>query len=242
MLQALKQIVTGPSIDPKDVYANVREIKKHTPDLSVLEQYEYQLLFVYDEMQKDHRVHSMIKEHSLHQSSLASCYTVPLFTMWKKNLGLASFPIPLDARGQDIYHSWFENEDDPKPKIEGEIAAKFFARAARIKGELYAVRPYQIHEIDKYKQNREHFLRRRVKLILPYKQVVWTRERPEGYQKCIVVSPLRQTEVWAHMYVGVDKFWREELDHRFTPVRTFVPKTRWLGRYYDFSKLEYNDV
>jgi hypothetical protein len=109
--------------------------------------------------------------------------------------------------------------------------------SARIKGELYAVTPAQYKELDKYKVNGVHFIRVRVNLDIPYRQLVKTRQD----QGTVLLEEKIQT-VRAWMYVGVPAFWDHMIDsgYLFSPVKTYTPNRDWLEKYYYFSSKEYD--
>lgn len=117
----------------------------HSPDLGILEQFEFQLLFSPDETQRDLSAYSLIEDSAF----LCHAYTARPFNYWEQRDGL---PIPMETTNQVF----------GVPSVHG------FPPALKIKGELHLIRPYQFKELDIYKENRVQFLRKRVKLLIPH--------------------------------------------------------------------------
>ena len=217
MLRKLKRQLLGITYPTLD-WLDQADHSKHTPDLWRLEQYELQLLFVCDEMQPSHTKNTKLQGGI----ELGTAYTEDNFQMYKKRLGKESFPIPMEQNGDTSKDTIFTG----LPKT-------------TIKGELFAIRPEQFISLDKYKENRLNFLRKRVSLYIPYREVSWNKEQGVVTSEEIVKSPVK-----AWMYVGNPEFWNGQWDngYLFLPVRTFSHKhpVKHL-RYYSYTKLEYTD-
>ncbi len=205
-----------------------------TPDISELEQHEYQLLFVYGETQRGHPAFPIVNEGSAH---ICTAFTnTPGFTLWKRNRGLASTVVALSA-----------------PLPEKDAAPLFppthfgvLTPSSRIKGELYAIRPYQMMELDKYHLNGYHYLRRRVHLAIPYSQVMWLKHpylNPTTVYSSTYKTDTKIRIVKAWMYLGIPEYWEPQLDggYEFTPVKLMRTYERpWISNYYYFTKNEYD--
>lgn len=193
---------------------------RNTPDMWKLAKYEFQNVFIYDAMQLGYPKHELINEGILQLIA----FTVDPYVLWRwngtpwkkeshpdsfKKIGEEKFPIPLNTSFQGI-------------------------PAAKIKGELYSIPSSLLAKLDKEKQNGVQFIRRREKLVIPY--------RLKGDE-----GTLRVDFIKAWMYVGVPSFWEPHLDagYLFSPVNRYAPKHNGvmnLGPYYYFTKPEYYDV
>jgi hypothetical protein len=193
-----------------------------TPDIARLQQYKVQLLFVYDECMKQHQRHSLIQPAEFQ----CTAFTEGQFSLWKKKLGKESFPIPLNTSSSMAPHSI-------------------------IKGELWAIPPDNLVQLDNHKLNTVQFIRKRVRLIVPYTQQVWARDRDTSARIYNLATPPnssilqvpRTALIKAWMYVGIDSFWDDQLDagYLFSPVRNYTPNNFKLTNYYYFSPEEYRD-
>lgn len=208
-----------------DMLAQGRDGTAFSPDLWKLEQHEYQLLFVPDQFMSRHPLHSVLLRHVYRNKPVASsCFTAEdSWGFWKYRLGKQSFPIPL------INHNRSQT---------------FRNMFGRIKGEVYAVRPYLFYDLDFYYQNRVEFVRHRTNIVVPYtkrinypyKDGVMEMETPE------LTDTLR---CW--FYIGVQDHWKDMLDGgmNFSPVKTYLQhniEDKWnTGRYFYWSLNEYED-
>jgi gamma-glutamylcyclotransferase (GGCT)/AIG2-like uncharacterized protein YtfP len=209
MLTGLKKLIFGSALPSAEWFEEADREVDFTPDMWNMERRQFQLLFVYDEMMNGHRQHNLISEHSV---GVATAFSQEKFILWRKNLGKESYPIPLTKRYTSV-------------------------PPARIKGELYAVSSPQYKELDKYKVNGVHFIRVRMNVDIPYRQLVKTRQD----QGTVLLEEKIQT-IRAWMYVGVPSFWDDMIDsgYLFSPVRSYTPNREWLGNYYYFSCKEYD--
>ena len=190
-----------------------------TPDLWKLEQYDFQLLFISDTLKYKHPNNRMVSPFSLSGASLGSCWSEDdNWGFWKFKQGKDSYPIPLVNRN---HHNTWRN------------------KIGRIRGELYAIRPYTIIDLDNYYQNRIEFNRIRTSVIMPYTKHVYT-------DKGKFISPEFTQNIRCWMYVGIPKVWEKELDGgmQFEPVNLLSPKKKdyeWFaGNYFYWSHEEYN--
>lgn len=114
-----------------------RQITDHTPDIVWLEKRRNHAVFIYDEMMSGFPKHNLLEKGKV----LGRAFThKENFTMMKKKLGQASFPIPV------------RNPD---------------GKGHRILGELYLVPSREIILLDKYKKNGVLFSRQRVTVDFP---------------------------------------------------------------------------
>jgi hypothetical protein len=115
---------------------------RFTPDIAILEQRQYKLLFVYDNLMASHRYHSMLNEASFR----GAAFTVDHFSVFAKQLGLETFPIALNTTFSQTPH-------------------------ARILGELYRVPSSLLYlELDKHMLNTIQFKRMRTEILIPYRR------------------------------------------------------------------------
>ena len=142
-------------------------------------------------------------------------------------------PIPLMGKGMD--EKYF---------------AKSIPSSLKIKGEIHAVSSKVLKKLDVERQNGIKFLRQRVRIIVPYRELrrfpnhdVFGRELPKVLQGKEDMYFLGQEKVhlarpW--MYVGNPEIWEQFIDagYNFQQVNTFEPKIhrKWMKRYYNFYK------
>lgn len=210
----------------------------YTPDISLLERYEAQCVFIADDLMSSFKNHSILRPFVIEEGGHA--FTRDNFLMWKKSLGLESFPIPVVSKPSDtsIVH-WM-----PKP--------------ARIKGELYLIHPQGFIELDKHRLNGVQFYRKRIRLVLPYQRVkqnaaVIGRDgkyllsktelalnNPEEAPVVLTERKYHNPSAW--MYIGREEFWNDQFDAGWsglTKVSMFRPKDVNIGtEYYHFTKYE----
>jgi hypothetical protein len=212
----------------------------HTPDIAILQQYELQLLFCPDDLKAGHRNEKLLGDEKM---LMSKAFTEERYTFWRKNLALESYPIPLDRDTSDeLAPSWADQKGAPR---------------ARIGGELYALRPNLFIDLDKFKENGVQFTRQRVKLIVPYKNVMvhdW-REDVKDKNRISLSSTEKKmysdmrffTSQWkfktvrAWMYMGSNTYWEDQLETfsgRFSPVKIFRPNSPEIEPYYSFTKYE----
>lgn len=189
-----------------------------TPDVWKLEQSMYQLIFVSDDMMKGHRHNNLIAEYGyagdtpLHPA----CFTLERFTYWKKDLGIASFGIPMEKGFKPGKVGIFE----PVP--------------SKIKGQLYAVLSPAIKTLDIHRQNGVQFRRIRTMIHLPYREVHYSKAQPNPS-----ISDEYMKTVEASMYVGIPEYWEDRISNLFgvKEVKKFeLDQTKfWLEDYYKFE-------
>lgn len=201
----------------------INDSVKYTPDNSKLEQYEFLLLFSPDETQRGYSHYSLIED------SVFEChaFTQKFYNYWQQRDGQL---IPLEANAP--------------------AAVKYFPPSLRIKGELHAIRPYQFRELDAHKQNGIQYTRQRVKLLVPYRQVIISdyydedgKELPVCLQgKKGVTGPEQIQVVKAWMYVGREEYWDPILSpFNFHAVQHHESRRPWLKEYYSHPKRTINE-
>jgi hypothetical protein len=205
------------------------EDTKFTPDIATLEEYEWQLYFATDETKKDHLKHDLVGPEAQ--------YRFPAFT-------------------QESFHYWDHDAPFLPPipmKVTGYVnAIPFFPPIAKIKGQVYLIRPQRFLELDRYKQNTVEYQRERIRVIVPYRQVLWLKDhnldsafgvqelfaRSEYAGSSVKTSEERVAIIRAWMYIGKPEFWDpliSAFDYR--AVETFHAKNRrWCETYYNIRR------
>lgn len=120
----------------------------------------------------------------------------------------------------------------------------------RIKGEVHSLDGKAFLKLDKLKQNRIQFIRKRVFLIYPYRNQGTIDNgtfTDDGFLlpdilagKKSWLGPERVGHMSAWMYVGNPDYWLEQIHQQpymFNRVPTFIPKKdkQWLSEYYKFQ-------
>ena len=207
MWQAIKSLIPGQS-QPFDNYttpssdelAAERERTQFTPDIAKLEQYEWQLIFVTDELKKQHLKNSLLGSEQR--------YKFPAFT-------------------QKNFHYW-QHEAPFNPPVPFRVAddvitnpLPFYPPIGKIKGQVFIIRPQAFLDLDNYKQNTVEFQRHRVRLVVPYRKLVWLKDhnldpafgvqeafcRSEYNGKSVTHSKEIVCIIRAWMYIGIPSFW-----------------------------------
>lgn len=240
MLRKLLNFLTPRNDFPSDLpsVAEARWITdsvRYSPDLGYLEQFQYQLLFVTDELRHKHPHNALLEDSPL----LCGAYTEKTYAFW-----MQEFPIigtgETELRGIPL-------------RQDGDPSLSWMAPSLRIKGELYAVPPRYFQKIDEYKKNTEVFRRQRINVLVPYK--VFQQDNGHDQFGRPLPAPLQGADVkgkrtfvfqgthpircW--MYVGIPEYWNDLplADFRgFKTVNNYESrrKNSWLTRYYDFPR------
>lgn len=213
------------------------EITKFTPDIATLELYRWQLMFVTDDLKRDHPQHDLLGEEA---KSAFPGFTVKKFHFWQpKNPFFGYVPMAL--------------EDGYTNPVVG------FPPVANIKGEVYVIRPQRFLALDRLKQNGIEYERHRVRLVVPYRKVELLKDHnldPSfGIQELFARSEyagssIRTSEettciIRAWMYIGKPQYWDPLLSaFDCDSVETFTSKNRidekgrrWLQDYYNVRRL-----
>lgn len=140
----------------------VHSMSEFTPDIGILEQRNFWLLFVYDRWQQEHEDYPiMLGDASV---PCGTAFTKEKFHMFKRRLGKDSDAIALDSTWSSVpSHS--------------------------VRGQLHLVESSHYTKLDTVKRNGVHFERRRVSLLMPYTQYGWKSDG--GMWKLMKLQELR---------------------------------------------------
>lgn len=199
---------------------------RHTPDAAKLFEYKRLLLFVCDSHQSKHEnFPSLVK------------YGPTLMQ------GYSNYPTVFTMQGFNLFYDVSSKQVVPI-HAEGDS----FFPCAKIKGQLHLVRPEVLVSLDIKYGNGVQFKRRRVKLLLPYRQ------KAVGPWRTLNGKPLpRALQGWrgkesvekihiveACMYVGRQSYWDRSLDGGYStlqcPIQFPNIEKNWLPRYYEFTR------
>lgn len=206
----------------EEVYAELSRTK-FTPDLALLEEYEWQAVFVTDELKKKFLKHELLGEDKR--------YLFPAFT-------------------QKNYHYW-----ESASPLEGAIPFEVsqlrnpivgWPPIAKIKGEVYLIRPQRFLDIDTYKQNTVQYVRDRIRLVVPFRRIQWVKDRygpevaeffrnPDQFHNNKTFTTDEHTYiVRAWFYSGRPEYWDPIITaYDYGHVETFHSKNRrWADTYY----------
>lgn len=210
----------GETPDHTERCAQLTQSSSRSPDLGVLEQYEFQLLFSPDRTQRGCSEYRLIEDSAY----ICSAFTLKRFNYYQQRDGL---PVPLLSVSEK---------------------KELYAPSLKIKGELHAIRPYQFKELDNFKDNLVSFRRQRVKLLVPHSPVFQLPERyrngkpvPLMTGQYSIGSERLAPPIEAWMYIAERPYWEPLLDggYMFNPVISYDDKRRWLGRYYSLPRETY---
>jgi len=199
-----------------------------TPDIAKLEQYRNQLVFVCDEFMSDRRQHFVIEDDIVEIDGVRGL--VRAFTKDKFNYLIAPDGTALAV-----------------PDKDGKL----------IMGELMVVTPSFFKKVDKLKQNRVLFTRRRVAILDPYRDatVSWENAVDNGWfdETGRELPPILAGKKGVEYTIGPERIWIQEawmyLPHPqwdyqlrrrpelFDRVPSFSPKKarEWLQEYYRYQ-------
>lgn len=230
LIEAVRKINPGYGYDvpEQSLLMAALEETKFTPDIAILEEYEWQLYFAPDETKKDHVKHGLLGDERE--------YKFPGFT-------------------QKGYHFWQSQApfNPPIPMHTAEVnISPFFPPVAKIKGEVYAIRPQRFLSLDRYRQNTVEYQRERIRLIVPYRKVVWLKDHnldpAFGVQELFARSAYNGSSIKtseehvavirAWMYFGKPAFWDPLISaYDYQPVEVFHGKARrWCPEYYSIRR------
>ena len=184
---------------------------QYTPDRLMLERKWSQCLFVFGALQKGHPMYNTLLRNN--SAGLWNAFTEDKF-------------------------SCFLHKPDQLPVI---INDKFrTVPYLRVKGKVFSVIPKYITDIDTYFYNGVQFERKRIPIIIPYREVLWIKDRCEVER--LIDLPLEKSptvlsqikyqivHIWTH--VGISEYWRDRMDHGYNTgtISTFEPTQ--LKRYW----------
>lgn len=208
------QDYTVPSqMELEDFYENGR----YTPDLPLLAENLTHNIFIYGRQMLEHPGHKIINEHSVR---LMKAFTSEKYQCWQTILGEFSYPIAIDAPSPDVIIPWAEHRGSPLAQIEGELHTIFTSGLIKLDKDMF---------------NTIEFERVKVRLTIPYRPVVWTKESGTTH------GPRKFARTTAFMYIGRQTYWDKILDGGFytRPVQLMPPKHSDGEPYYYFTKEGY---
>jgi len=218
LLNFLKK--TEPSPTPLVAQSDLLKLGQHhplTPDFWELELQQFCLMFVADECKEGHRAYDILDTEDA--SKMCVAYTAKSFTMFKKSMGKFTFPVILP----------------PRPDLVGPIGRQ---PMGLIKGEVFAVRPRVVVDLDNYKHNGVVFQRQRVQLDIPYRAVEESRRNKENVHVFGEWKHFRKQNAW--MYVGIPEyfFWADYAGKTFSPMKLKRPSDNNKKPFYEFTEEE----
>lgn len=208
MFAALRKLVTRHPAEESPLKKFQPDI---APDMWKLEQYKRQLLFVVgDETERDLAAEASFVPLPVHPT----CYTESKYTFWKKDLGDNSYPVPLPENYRPTGY------------------VRWPVEPARIKGELWSIRPSQFIMLDSHKQNGIQFRRHRVKIILPVRDVGWKNKNCP-----IITADYVRATVPAWLYIGINDYWDAQIGGIFAGAQLDVSEQnrKHAPQYYKFE-------
>ena len=196
-----------------------------TPDLWELEQRAANLIFIYNECQQGQYQHEPLCNSYECTFKGDDVYTTDKFVLYKKNLGLETFPIAFKTHFNQ-QHGQFNY-----------ISNSLLGRTAPIKGEVYAMSAHCIKMLDNYLLNTVQFNRQRVKVSVPFRP----NNKLEPYLRRNNLGGIMQETVECFMYIGRYDFFKDQLDGNkilFSPVKLYNGSGE--AYYYFNDKIETN--
>lgn len=213
--------VISEPLPPTEWFKEIEDRQRYTPDGHLNDSREFMLLFVYDRKMEKMNENSLIADSSLpNRGKLATAFTSKSFYMVTKQLGQFKYPIALEM----------------KPSMT--------TRIAKIKGELWKVRPDRYLELDKHMENKVFFKRRRIQITVPCyisvnrvpgASVNNNAARLLGGTKRGPYAP--SVEAWT--YIGDPDYWVPQLDGGYIfkrcPIFTAKNPQTWVQEYTQFT-------
>lgn len=213
----------GYTLPDENWFNYARDVARYTPDIAVLEQHAWQLYFACDETQIGHLKNDLLGDFE---------YKMPGFTQQSFNYWAHEAPfnaaVPMEAEG---FHNPMPNYPD----------------IAKIKGQILMIRPQAFLNLDNYKENGVQYLRKKVRIIVPYRALKKISDHPdlptvdiEWVRDGIGLTFERVCTIRAWMYVGVPKYWDKMISaYDYTSVQTYNSKNRpWCKTYYQLRRPE----
>lgn len=207
------------------------EQTKFTPDIAKLEEYEWQLLFATDDTKKDHHKHDLLGAEAEYRFP---GYTVKGFHYWDHDAPFLP-PIPMKTPEGSFINSM-----------------PFMPPIAKIRGQIFLIRPQRFMALDTYKENTVQYYRERVRLTVPYRAVKFLKEHHldpafgvagainrEKYTGSSIVTTTETTCILrAWMYIGRPEFWDPLISaYDYRAVEHFHSKNRrWCDTYYNIRR------
>lgn len=204
-------------------------VPHNTPDLAELENSECHPLFVCCDLKTHNHNHSKLKG----MKRISWAFTQHPFSMRTMDKGPNSYPIPMLG-------------SERRKKVP----------YVPIRGELYSVTNAKLVELDEFRKNGVEFERKRVTIIIPFKQI-WFKDQRIAENSMVKkhrtadgnlkISPVVGTSKFAFqgvfrldafMYVGCADFWSQLFDdgYLFPVTPMFETNTELIKRCYDYDE------
>lgn len=216
MLNAL--VRTSPQPD-SNFFEWVQKLNENTPDAAELNRKDKHRMFVFDDMMVGRKDYNTCLNR--HSEFLNKAYTLgDHYRLFKNNLGRESHLLLFEDKGHaPPESSWCE----PQRRY----GAVQTAPTASVRGELHAVHPYQIINLDKRFENGYTFDRIRIDVIVPFVRMTWSVRDHRYIPETIGAGEVVQ----AWTYVARRTYWDNLLDggFQFQPIRCFNPKSTKTG-------------
>lgn len=209
------------------------EVKDYSPDFWRMEQFTKQFIFVCGDMMTNGDNNWMVAEACVNRvpEYPGHVYTDDLFTFWKKDLGINSYPIILPNNYRPTgFVRW---PVEPLP----------------IKGELWGIIPYQFKKVlDEHHQNGVVFRRERIRIRLPIIEIGWTARTSNPTSDEKIPLPKmheRYNTCMAWAYIGIPEYWDNQIGGIFarsqlSPCENDIPR-KYVGKFYRFDNEDNNN-
>jgi len=211
-----------PKVNAKAIVQEALIRSKFTPDITLLEQSQFQLVFVCDDLMKAGQRYQIIRENSAY---VCRGFTQRPYQFYRRRVDGAGVVM----RPNKVYKDRYDFS------------------ALKIKGEIHCVESVDgMVKLDNHYQNGVQYKRHRVHILYPFRQhgqVVnkTTDGKPlpytlQGNKHFLLPERVEPIEAW--MYFGLRSYWNDLLDggFLFEPVRILEPKEdrSWLIKFYSY--------
>lgn len=192
-----------------------------TPDYEVIGSRKGNLVFIHDDMMMLQPNHDKVRHGLSGFYPFAYGYTSQRFNFIKKELGLQSFPVALQLKDDGNY-------------------PMHVADSYRIRGEIYALRPQSIIELDTHRQNGVQFERVRTNINVPSRALrhsSWTDANGKDQHR-YDLDREEMITVPCWMYIGREAYWKDQLESEFFSFKAIdiIQEDRiWLKEYYQYN-------
>ncbi len=214
------------TINWSDFARTARQKLLFTPDMATLQESAFQLMFFYEEIQRDHPKYDLIAGNSAYAYT---AFTHTPFHLCHSRLGKETQAFLIEDKLKDIDQ-------------------------AKVRGEIHIVRPPAILKLDEYKANGVQFERKRIRVMIPYHQVVapdlssvttdaekkavWGSKNPK-----VMLQKTAFLDVWT--YVAITDHWVPLLDggYHYKCYNRFHMHTanrKNVGDYFKFTTKDYS--
>lgn len=215
---------------------------QYTPDIAFLQSQEKVNIFIYNELMSGRRDHTDLWYDQNVFEFCGAAYThAQNYVMWKKRWVVGQHTTPV-ALASEVSYKIPQSYLSSSKKIKDLKPSETMDHPeARVKGEIYSVRPQVLIDLDRAYLNGVQFKRIRVNAFIPFRLNLWD---PKHHNYNLHDENYHSCRCW--FYIGVPKYWDDVLDAGWTtfPVAKFSTPTKRkfptldIGDYYFFSKLE----